>query len=155
MTTIWNHRLGSGSRAAALPALFLTTNYQTATREAAATYAASLQHQCVYRTQDPVINKFSIFFTPQVPSPTSKDGKGWCGISVCLCLLLYKAARLSAPQTQATAQQPRKFQFHERHVATCQVGLRFRGFVWVFLPAPGSQLMPPGARVRPESLCAT
>lgn len=119
-------------RAVALPAL-LPQTIKLPRRASCYTLAHCMQHQCVYWIWGPVINKFSIFFPPRCLA-NIKGGKGWCGISVCLSLLLYETARLSAPRHRRGAAA--QIQFHDYQVSTWQVGLWFMRFCRVS-PAPG------------------
>lgn len=125
--TIWNHSAWQGRRESRGPCQHFYHKLSNCHAESAAAVRRT-QHQCVNWIQDPIINKFSIF-SPSGAFANIKGGKGWCGIAVCLCLLLYKAARLSAPRHRRGAAE--EIQFHDFHVSTWQVGLWFTRFVFL------------------------
>lgn len=103
------------------PASTFTTNYQTATLS----FLLYTAPMCVLNTGS--CNQQILHILPLRCLANIKGGKGWCGISVCLCLLLYKTARLSAPRHRQGAAE--EIWFHDYHVATWQVGLWFMCFV--------------------------
>lgn len=110
------------------PASTLTTNYQTAT-PSLLLYTTSLHAASVCVLNTGPCNQQILHILPLRCLANIKGGKGWRGISVCLCLLLYKTARLSAPRHRRGAAA--QIEFHEYHVATWQVGRWFRVF-WGF-----------------------
>lgn len=79
------------------PASTFTTNYQTAT-PSPLLYTTSLHPASMRVLNTGPCNQQILHILPLRCLANIKGGKGWCGISVCLCLLLYKTARLWAPR---------------------------------------------------------
>ncbi len=148
---MWNHRIGRERGELRPWRHFSPQTIKLPCRASCHTPPPRTQHQRVYWIQAPVINKFSIF-CPSGASPTSKRKRMvWCGISVCLSLLLYKAARLSAPRHRRGAAA--QIWFHDFHLSTWQVGAVVHVFCRFRLHAPGVELITPNA-IRYENLCA-
>lgn len=91
--TIWNHRLGRMRRAVPLPALSPQT---IKLLRQASCYILCAASVCVLNTW--ICNQHILHILPLRCPANIKGGKGWFGISVCLCLPMYKTARLSAPR---------------------------------------------------------
>lgn len=120
--TIWNHRLGRMRRAVPLPALSPQT---IKLLRRASCYILCAASVCVLNTW--ICNQHILHILPLRCPANIKGGKGWFGISVCLCLPMYKTARLSAPRHRRGAAE--EIKFHDYHIATWQVGLWFVYFV--------------------------
>ena len=113
LITTQNHRLGRARRAAALPAR-LPRPIKPLPRTLHPAW------MCVLNTGS--CNQKKLIFSIFCPSggfANIKEGKGWCGISVCLLLLLYE----TAPRHRREAAE--EIEFHHVNAGTWQVGLWF------------------------------